>query len=208
MSKAWPIAALLALLVACQATPEAASPGTSSVAPQAPLPHTLTDELAQSPVLGLQFWVNGTRSPMRAETGQNAVQTQIGTGEFEIRFPKRKSDLALRMIAWTDRTIFALRPGQQFDDVQFLQPGTGMADERSGRMTLFLDPAAQNYYVGERVQEHDDDQEKVQFLGVQERNDLKAAAVFVVAIIDFDGDEVVDQGEYEYFDVRLVRTEA
>jgi hypothetical protein len=203
VSKTWPLVALLALLVACQASP-APPPST---APKAPLPRTLPDELSGSPVLGLQFWVDDARSPMRVENGQGVVQTQIGVGEFEVRFPKRKADRALRMIAWTDRTIFALQPGQRFDDVQFLMPGTGMADEPSGRMTLFLSPEAENYYDEGRVQKHGDDQEKVQFTGVQKREDLNADTIFVVAVVDFNDNEVVDAGEYEYFDVRLVRTD-
>lgn len=151
--------------------------------------------------------MNGAKTPMRtrSESGRDEVETQIGTGEFEVRFPKRKSDVALRMISWTDRTIFALKPGMKFMDIQFLRPGTGMADRRSGRMTLYLDADAENYYVGERVQKHSDDQEKVLFERAEERADLKVESLFVTAVVDFNENETVDPGEYEFFKVRLVR---
>lgn len=152
--------------------------------------------------------MNDAKSPMRtrAENGRDEVETQIGTGEFEVRFPKRaKSDLALRMISWTDRTIFVLEPGMKFMDVQYLRPGTGMPDQRSGRMTLLLDADSENYYAESRVQKHSDDQEKVLFKRAEESPDLKVDSLFVTAVIDFNENETVDPGEYEYFKVRLVR---
>ncbi|HUQ59075.1 hypothetical protein [Lentzea sp.] len=197
MPKAWSLAAV-ALLAACQSTPAQPSP-------ELPEGQPFADEQARSPVLGLEFWVHDVKAPMRtrAENGHDEVQTQIGRGEFEVRFPKRSTDVALRMISWTDRTIFALEPGQNFMDVAFLRPGTGMPDKMEGRMTLLLDAKAQNYYAGKRVQRHSDDQEKVLFQGVEERSDLKVDALFVIAVMDFNENETVDPGEYEYFDVRL-----
>ena len=176
-----------------------------SVAPEAQ-PLQVQDEQPRSPVLGLEFWVNDAKSPMRtrADNGRDVVETQIGTGEFEVRFPKRQSEVLLRMIAWTDRTIFALEPGMKFEDVPFLQPGSGLAERRTGRMRLFLDPEAHNAYVGERVQQHSDDQEKVQFEPVDP--DLTADSIFVTVVMDFNENKVVDAGEFEYFNIALTRT--
>jgi hypothetical protein len=186
----------LALLTACASAPA-----------QPDRPQAFPDEQTKSPVLGLEFWVGNAKSPMRtrAENGHDEVQTQIGTGEFEVRFPRRRSDIALRMISWTDRTIFALEPGMKFMDVQFLRPGTGMAEKSEGRMTLFLDSGAENYYTDTRVQKHSDGQEKVLFERAELRSDLDVDALFVVAVIDFNENETVDPGEYEYFNVRLMR---
>lgn len=158
-------------------------------------------------MLGLEFWVNDAKSPMRtrAENGRDEVQTQVGTGEFEVRFPKRRGEMALRMVAWTDRTIFAMEPGTKFDDIPFLRSGTGLADKGSGRMTLHLTPNAQNYYAKERVQQHSDDQEKVQFERAEERDDLKTDSIFVTAVMDLNDNDAVDAGEFEYFDIRLIR---
>lgn len=151
--------------------------------------------------------MNDAKSPMRtrAENGRDEVETRIGTGVFEVRFPRRESgDRALRMISWTDRTIFALEPGMKFEDVHFLRPGTQFADKANGRMTLHVNSEGQNYYVEEQVQKHSDGQEKVLFERAELRADLKVDTLFVTAVIDLNENKTVDLGEYEYFKIRVI----
>jgi hypothetical protein len=46
----------------------------------------------------------------------------------------------------------------------------------------------------------------VLFERVDERTDLKADSIFVTAVMDLNDNGVVDSGEFEYFDIRLIRS--
>lgn len=197
MPKAWTVVALLALTAACQSTGQPATDAPTAPAASQAFP----SELDRSPNLGIEFWENGVRSPMRVRDG--VVGTQVG-GEFELHFPKRGDDSSLMIGAWTDRTIFVLDPGRRVDEVPYFVPGTGGADERSGRMTLFLDTQAHSDLGGDRVQPHGADQEKVLFKPIEAPANLNTDTVYAAMFLDRDGDRVIDVGEFDYFEIKLV----
>jgi hypothetical protein len=196
VTKAWTVAALLALTTACQSTGQPATDAPTTPAASQAFP----SELDRSPNLGIEFWENGDRSPMRVRDG--VVETRVG-GEFELRFPKRGHDNSLMIAAWTDRTIFVLEPGRQVDEVPYFVPGTGGADERSGRMTMFVDTGSHSELGGERVQPHGADQEKVLFKAIETPEDLNTRAVYAAVFLDRDDDGVVDADEFDYFEITL-----
>ncbi|MEV8437970.1 hypothetical protein AB0425_11395 [Actinosynnema sp. NPDC051121] len=197
MPKAWTVVALLALTAACRPTGQPATDAPTAPAASQAFP----SELDRSPNLGIEFWENGVRSPMRVRDG--VVGTQVG-GEFELHFPKRGDDSSLMIGAWTDRTIFVLDPGRRVDEVPYFVPGTGGADERSGRMTLFLDTQAHSDLGGDRVQPHGADQEKVLFKPIEAPANLNTDTVYAAMFLDRDGDRVIDVGEFDYFEIKLV----
>lgn len=196
VTKAWTVAALLFLTTACQSAEQPATDAPTTPAASQAFP----SELDKSPNLGIEFWENGGRSPMRVRDG--VVETQVG-GEFELHFPKRGDDSSLMIGAWTDRTIFVLDPGRQVDEVPYFVPGTGGADERSGRMTMFLDTGSHSHLAGQRVQPHGADQEKVLFKAIEAPANLNADAVYAAMFLDRDDDGVIDAGEFDYFEIRL-----
>ncbi|MCE6999104.1 hypothetical protein LZG04_30505 [Saccharothrix sp. S26] len=196
MSKAWTVAALLVLTTACQ------SAGTPDPAPTPSA--AFPSELDRSPNLGVEFWENGHRAPLRVRDG--VVETRV-RGEFELRFPARGDDDSLMIGAWTDRTIFVLEPGREVDQVPYFVPGTGGADERSGRMTLFLGTDVHSNLAGERVRPHGEGQEEVLFKALEPPEDLNTDAVYAAMLIDHDDDGVIDPDEFDYFRIGLGQVE-
>src|SRR5690349_23923582 len=64
--------------------------------------------VTKTPWLSLQFYCEGTRLPVVDKTdeyGQGPVEITVGSGPFEIRFPKLSSD-GMAICAWSDESIF------------------------------------------------------------------------------------------------------
>lgn len=196
----WIVVAVTGLVAACSANDDSRSPSGTTTSEEAPA------ELRASPVLGLQLWQGGELSPMNLQQagGRDVVLTDLEAAPFEVRLPKRKSDVAVQLCAWTDASLFTLEPGMKEVDIPYFMPGTGYADERSGRMTLFVGKDGHNHLVQERVASHSGEQEQILFgaiVSTEGNEEFFTGDVFVVAFIDVNENETVDAGEFEYLHI-------
>lgn len=201
-SRWWIVAvtAVTGLVAACSASGDSAESATSTS-------EEASAELHGSPVLGLELWQGGELSPMSLQQagGRDVVLTDLEAAPFEIRLPRRKSDVAVQLCAWTDPSIFTLEPGRQEADVPYFMPGTGYVDERSGRMTLFVGKDGHNHLAQERVANRSAEQEEILFgaiVSTEGNEDFFTGDVFVVAFVDVNENAVVDAGEYEYLHIQ------
>lgn len=198
-SRWWIVLAVTGLVAACSANDDSAAPGTTTS-------EGASTELRASPVLGLQLWQDGELSPMELQQadGRDVVLTDLEAAPFEVRLPKRKSDVAVQLCAWTEPSIFTLEPGQKEADIPYFMPGTGYADERSGRMTLFVGDDGHNHLVQERVASRSAEQDEILFGSIvytEESQEFFTGDVYVVAFIDVNENETVDAGEFEYLHI-------
>jgi hypothetical protein len=162
--------------------------------------------VARTPRLGLEFWQNGAEAPMSfqpSETGdRDVVRVSMRPGPFELRFPRQRPEIAVRICAWTDSTIFSLQEGEDFRIHQFFGEGRGLVDYEYGSGTLYLDNQGMNYLVGTRIAHQSEAVDKVYFSqtwnGAPTSLSRQSTDLFMTIFINKNDDAKFQLGEYEY----------
>ncbi|MFB9839090.1 hypothetical protein, partial [Actinoallomurus acaciae] len=167
-----------------------------------------TGELSRTPRLGLEFWQDGTQDAMSFahRGGKDVVTVAMRKAPFELRFPKQAEDVAVKVCAWTDDSVFNLQDGASVAANPCLRPGTGLADYEYGSGTLYLDNEGHNEFVGSRIAHRSADQDQIyvaQTWHDQQRTPLRQwqGDVYLTIFIDKNKDgraRLTGPAEYEF----------
>ena len=173
-------------------------------------------QVAHTLWLGIRIVQDGKPVPL-IRTDLRTTEVRLAPRPFRILFPKRRSDVAWQLCAWTGKSIFrALRPRSVPGDPNaggehpcFL-PGTGMADTEAGSGMLMMDPGGNNYLIDLRLGP-DPDRPSVYYSALWTRagGQVPIAAarrpIYVVAFHDSDGDGYLGNAEYDFLVLRFGR---
>jgi hypothetical protein len=177
-------------------------------------------ELNITPNLGLTFRQGGEQNNMFLDERTGTVRVSIKSEPFELRYPKEglpKEERALRLVAWTNDSIFNVRPGTKLGNESLayirkhpedlsspFHDGKMLASEEYGLGTLILTNDAYNGVFGYGITSPSATEGKRTFVAVfnienQERvllTDWKED-IFLTVFIDLDMDKVMDRREYD-----------
>lgn len=204
------VAVTLALNLERPAAPTTTPTPTPSPSPSAsstPSASPVRNQIAKTPRLGLEVWQGGAASPMSLGDQEDPVTTVAMKAEpFELRVPSLGKDLAMRICAWTDESVFRIEAGAKTESHPCYSPGTGIADFEHGSGTLFLNQEGHNYLIDTRLAKHSEEQDKIlvsQFgtAGASTSVDQWKGDVYLSVFIDKDGDDTFDRtgpAEFEY----------
>jgi hypothetical protein len=174
-------------------------------------------ELNITPTLGLEIWQGGTQNDMFLDEQTGTVRVSMKPEPFELRFPKEgfPKDGELRVVAWTNDSVFNVRPGTKVGtNIDFqkhpedvLSPFVGgkqMAAEQYGLGTLVLNNEAYNQIYTDTIASQSTTKSKRTFVAVWHINNQERVLltewkedIFLTVFIDLDIDAVMDQREYE-----------
>jgi hypothetical protein len=189
-------------------------PLLSSGAPAA-IRETAT-QVAHTPWLGMRIVQDGKAAAL-ARTGLRTTEVRLAQRPFRILFPKRRTDVAYQLCAWTDKSIFRqLRPRSVPGDPNaggehpcFL-PGTGMADTEAGSGMLMLSNAGHNYLIDLRLGP-DPERPAVYYSALWTRAGgtvpiaTARRPIYIVAFHDSDRDGYLANSEYDFLILRFRR---
>lgn len=163
-------------------------------------------ELLVTPRLGLQLWQNDVQNEMFfRDESSDVIRVAMKADPFELRFPREQDrELGIRICAWVDESIFIIDAGMKREQVPFFTPGTGVADYDYGSGRLLLADKAHNYFVGTRIAQQSETQDKI-YVATVARSEAATTPLtrqkedlFLVAYVDKNKDNVIDLGEFEY----------
>jgi hypothetical protein len=187
----------------------ASAPGPGS-ARERPTP------VAHSPWLGIRIIQDGNAVPL-SRTDLRTTEVRLKARPFRILFPKRRSDIAYQLCAWTGKSIFrALRPRVVPGDPNSggehpcFAPGTGMADTEAGSGMLMLSDSGHNYLIDLRLGP-DPERPSVYYSALWTRagGQVPIATarrpIYLVAFHDTDGDGFLANNEYDHLVLRFGR---
>ncbi|WP_027346845.1 hypothetical protein [Hamadaea tsunoensis] len=181
--------------------PADGTPSAGSSAGSASASHKPQTDLEKTPMIGYEFWQNGARAMMRIGPESPAYVTYVNLARapFEIHLPKPPGDEAVRIAAWSDKSIFDVPQNTAYADDRLFGMGRGMANGGFFDGNLFLSDEGMNYLVGNRLTELSSTMDKILVSAfgdtrVQERAD----PVYLTIFIDDDHDGIFDITEYEY----------
>lgn len=200
MPKSILVAALLAASASLAGAPAAARERATRVA------HT--------PWLGLRIVQDGR--PVRlVRTNLRTTEVRLEPRPFRILFPRRRSDVAYQLCAWTGKSIFRqLRrrvvpgdPNAGGEHPCFL-PDTGMADTEAGSGMLMLSDSGHNYLIDLRLGP-DPGRPSVYYsalwtrAGGQVPISTARRPIYMVAFHDSDRDGFLGNSEYDHLVLRF-----
>lgn len=172
--------------------------------------------VAHTPWLGIRIVQDGKPVPL-IKTDLRTTEARLEPRPFRILFPKRRTDIAYQLCAWTGKSIFkALRkraaPGDPNAGGEHpcFAPGTGMADTEAGSGLLMLSDSGHNYLIDLRLGP-DPERPSVYYSALWTRagGQVPIAAarrpVYMVAFHDKDGDGFVANDEYDHLVLRFGR---
>lgn len=173
-------------------------------------------EVLHTPWLGIRLEQEG--KPLRlVRRDLRRTEARLAPRPFRILFPKRQSDVAYQLCAWTDKSVFrALRrrsvpgdPNAGGEHPCFL-PGTGMADTDAGSGMLMLDNGGHNYLIDLRLGP-DPELPAVYYSSLWTRAGGEvpmaraAGRIYLIAFHDGDRDGYLGNGEYDFLVLRFGR---
>ncbi|HEX8511856.1 MAG TPA: hypothetical protein VF688_01975 [Allosphingosinicella sp.] len=173
-------------------------------------------QVAHTPWLGIRLVQDGKPVPL-VRTDLRTTEARLMPRPFRILFPKRRTDIAYQLCAWTGKSIFrALRPRTVAGDPNAggehpcFDPGTGMADTEAGSGILMLSDSGHNYLIDLRLGPNPE-RPSVYYSALWTRAGgevpiVKARRpVYVVVFHDSDGDGYVANDEYDHLVLRFGR---
>ncbi|MEO7827004.1 MAG: hypothetical protein ABIR60_07675, partial [Allosphingosinicella sp.] len=187
----------------------------ASLLPDAPvLARNIPTQVAHTPWLGILIVQDGKPVPL-VRTDLRTTEVRLAPRPFRILFPKRQSDVAYQLCAWTGRSIFrALRRRSVAGDPNAggehpcFAPGTGMADTEAGSGMLMLSDSGNNYLIDLRLGP-DPERPSVYYSALWTRagGQVPMATahrpIYIVAFHDSDGDGYVGNSEYDHLVLRF-----
>ncbi len=142
-------------------------------------------------------------------SGRDLVVMHMRADPFEIWFPTLSNeDDGLRVCAWKDDSVFSLQSEMQMDSTRCFSLGTGMAMAEYANGLIWQTPEAHNYFLQNRIEPAGvDGYSKVYLSRIGEPGPSEEAIplhdgsiehLYLVTLIDRDGDRIVDSSDYEY----------
>ncbi|BCW69722.1 hypothetical protein NicSoilB8_07660 [Arthrobacter sp. NicSoilB8] len=168
-------------------------------------------EFEQTPKLGLQFLQDGVQVGMHSADSSDitSIRLKMLTKPFELRFPQPPPHVAVQICGWTDSSVFDLpAQGVRMEDAGCFAPGHGVADYEyaSGRMVIARE--GMNYLVDNRIIPAGDGKGKTYFSTIVTEpyatvplTKLKGKTLFLTVVIDYNSDQFISFGEYEYVEL-------
>lgn len=180
--------------------------GPSASPPPATASPRPRSDLERTPMIGYEFWQNGTPALMQRgpQTPEYVTHVTLAREPFEIRLPKPPGDEAVRIATWSDDSIFGLPQGAIYDDHQLFGMGRGMANGEYFDGDLYLSNDSMTYLLGNRLTELDRKTDKIvvsRFSGTP--IEQRSAPVYLTIFIDNDHDGRFDITEYDYIVLRF-----
>jgi hypothetical protein len=178
--------------------PSGSPSSTAASAAASPKPQT---DLEQTPMIGYEFWQNGARAMMSIgpESPAYVTHVHLARAPFEIRMPVPPGTEAVRIAAWSDDSIFAVRQNTAYADDRLFGMGRGMANGDRFDGNLFLNNEGMNYLVGKRLTPLSTTMDKILVSAFGDTNVRdRIDPVYLTIFIDNDHDGLFDITEYEY----------
>lgn len=159
-----------------------------------------------TPWLALRFIQDGAEAPM-VRRNLYLTEVQLRRAPFRLLLARRGADDTYRIAAAEVDAVFepahhGRSPrGADSPEPLYFSPGSGIADTGAGSGTLYLNPEGHNHLTGLRLGP-DRERHEVQFstLFVEGREipmDRVIGPIFLVAYLDEDGDQQMENGEYD-----------
>ncbi|MGE2728971.1 hypothetical protein ACQI4F_05820 [Mycolicibacterium vaccae] len=172
--------------------------------------------LSRSQNLGFEIWqekqsVDLYEDSSSGQASYRSQRAQLVAAPFELRFPKKQADLGIRIVAWTDRSIFAIEQDKAAETIgtnQWFGFGRGMADTTASSGTLMLANDGFMYFIGDRAAEISPQQVAVYFNSYADATAstfqprpmgaLNGKHLYFSLWVDDDDNRIVENGEYEF----------
>lgn len=177
--------------------------------------------LNRSQELGFEIWQNKQRVDMYQDSSTpmssyEAQRANVDAAAFELRFPAAHAQPGIRIVAWTDRSVFQIeqgKPAQTVGTNHWFGVGRGMADTNASSANLMISNNGFMYFIGTRADPISPEQVAIYFNSVTKVDEsgrpvrplstLKGKELYFVMWVDTNADKIVDNGEYEYLTVHF-----
>ncbi len=169
-------------------------------------------QLARTPELGIEVWQKGQKQDLFSvpgAPGYNYSKVNLAPAPFELHFTKAFAEPGLKLVAWTDASIYGLQAGQPASSDgpnSVYVGGNGMADTDASSSRLVLTHEAFNYLQGDRVAPVSGEQAAAYFNTVAMQSDMtghpfsdyKGKSLYLSIWVDRNSNEIIDLGEFDY----------